>query len=48
MPDELQGQLVMGEVAAMIEEGREKKYQAFVDKFKQAKTTDDCYTPPEI
>ena len=48
MPDKLQGQLVMGEVAAMIEEGREKKYQAFVDKFKQAKTTDDCYTPPEI
>jgi len=48
MPEELQGQLVMGEVATMIEEHREKKYQAFVDKFKAAKTTDDCYTPPEI
>lgn len=48
MPDELKGQLCMGEVAAMIEEHREKKYQAFVDKFKEAKTTDDCYTPPEI
>lgn len=48
MPKELQGQIVMGEVAAMIEEDREKQYQAFVDKFKAAKTTDDCYTPPEI
>lgn len=24
------------------------EYQAFVDKFKPKKTTDDCYTPPEI
>ena len=45
---EIEGQLCMGEVAAMIEEGREKQYQDFVDKFKAAKTTDDCYTPPEI
>ena len=48
MPDELKGQLMMGEVAAIIEEHREQQYQAFVDKFKAAKTTDDCYTPPEI
>lgn len=48
MPDDLNGQLIMGEVAAMIEEHREQQYQAFVDKFKDAKTTDDCYTPPAI
>ena len=24
------------------------EYKAFVDKFKSKKTTDDCYTPPEI
>jgi hypothetical protein len=24
------------------------EYQAFVDKFKPKKTTDDCYTPPYI
>ena len=24
------------------------EYQAFVDKFKPKKTTDDCYTPPKI
>lgn len=23
-------------------------YENFVDKFKAKKTTDDCYTPPEI
>jgi hypothetical protein len=23
-------------------------YDAFVEKFKEAKTTDDCYTPPEV
>lgn len=45
---ELNGQMMMGEVAAMIEEHQERQYQAFVDKFKEAKTTDDCYTPPEI
>ena len=25
-----------------------EEYKAFVDKFKPKKTTDDCYTPPEI
>lgn len=24
------------------------KYDEFVDKFKAKKTTDDCYTPPEV
>lgn len=23
-------------------------YESFVDKFKSRKTTDDCYTPPEV
>ena len=46
--DELNGQLIMGEVAAMMDDHRRKQYDAFVDKFKEAKTTDDCYTPPAI
>lgn len=46
--DEIRGQMMMGDVAAMVEEHQEKQYQAFVDKFKAAKTTDDCYTPPAI
>ena len=48
MGDQIPGQLCMAEAAAIIEEGREQQYAAFVDKFKDAKTTDDCYTPPEI
>ncbi len=48
MMDELNGQLVMPGVAEMIQEHKASEYQAFVDKFKEAKTTDDCYTPPEI
>ena len=44
----MNGQLVIPEVAGMIQEHRAAEYQAFVDKFKEAKTTDDCYTPPEI
>lgn len=46
--DELNGQMMMADVAHMVEEHREKQYQAFVDKFKEAKTTDDCYTPGPI
>ena len=46
--DELQGQLIMPGVAEMIQEHKATEYQTFVDKFKEAKTTDDCYTPPEI
>ena len=29
-------------------ENESKEYQAFVDKFKPKKTTDDCYTPKNI
>lgn len=28
--------------------GDNPEYEAFVDKFKPKKTTDDCYTPPEV
>ena len=27
---------------------KSETYEEFVDKFKPKKTTDDCYTPPEI
>lgn len=27
---------------------KSKTYEEFVEKFKPKKTTDDCYTPPEI
>lgn len=29
-------------------ENTEAEYEAFVEKFKPKKTTDDCYTPPEV
>ena len=29
-------------------ENAEAEYEAFVEKFKSKKTTDDCYTPPEV
>lgn len=45
---EIEGQIMMGDVAAMIEEHGRRQYQAFVDKFTPAKTTDDCYTPPLV
>ena len=32
----------------MIEGWEDDEYKAFVDKFKRKKTTDDCYTPPNI
>ena len=48
MMDELNGQLIMPGVAEIIQEHKAREYEAFVDKFKEAKTTDDCYTPPEI
>lgn len=28
--------------------GENKEYEEFVEKFKPKKTTDDCYTPPEV
>ena len=27
---------------------KNETYEEFVEKFKPKKTTDDCYTPPEI
>lgn len=27
---------------------KSETYEEFVEKFKPKKTTDDCYTPPEI
>ena len=41
-------QLMFGDTAAIIEQGEKEQYQKFVDKFKAAKTTDDCYTPTLI
>ena len=32
----------------VADDGDNPEYQAFVDKFKSKKTTDDCYTPPNI
>lgn len=26
----------------------DEEYKAFIDKFKPKKTTDDCYTPPNV
>ena len=38
----------MAEQLSMFPGEDEAKYQAFVDKFKPKKTTDDCYTPDNI
>ena len=48
MSEQIKGQLMFGETAEIIETGEADKYQAFCEKFKDAKTTDDCYTPPPI
>ena len=32
----------------MTFEDESEEYKAFVEKFKPKKTTDDCYTPPEV
>ena len=32
----------------LIDGWEDEQYKAFVDKFRTKKTTDDCYTPPEI
>ena len=45
---ELEGQLMLAEVAEMDAKASAEKYDAFVDKFKPKKTTDDCYTPENI
>ena len=38
-------QIIMDDVMAMDEKIQDEQYQAFVNKFKPKKTTDDCYTP---
>lgn len=48
MQNELDGQIMMDEVANIMRQGKNERYKAFVDKFKDVKTTDDCYTPPAI
>ena len=56
--DELLGEIDTGDSGAVDEDENAEddddpdadnpEYQAFVDKFKPKKTTDDCYTPPTI
>ena len=41
-------QIGMDEAMRLHEEGDEKKWQEFLDKFKPKKTTDDCYTPENV
>ena len=41
-------QIGMDEVLKMQHEGQEQSYENFVDKFKEKKTTDDCYTPENV
>ena len=43
--DEIDGQLMLAEVAAMDQAAAEQKHADFVEKFKPKLTTDDCYTP---
>lgn len=44
----IQVQIGLDEIIAMERAGNEEKYQAFLDKFKGKKTTDDCYTPEAV
>lgn len=48
MAEELHGQMIMEGVSEIIQQAQAAKYQSFVEKFNEPKTTDDCYTPPEI
>ena len=41
-------QIGLDEALKIEQLGEEEKYQAFVDKFKPKKTTDDCYTPEAV
>lgn len=38
----------MGNADNLMLEGWQEDYQAFVEKFKPKKTTDDCYTPDNV
>lgn len=44
----MEQQLIIPGCEGIIQDADAQKYQQFVDKFKPKKTTDDCYTPPEI
>ena len=41
-------QLMIPGTEEIHETGDQEQYEQFVEKFKAKKTTDDCYTPPEI
>ena len=41
-------QIGMDEALKIHQAGDEQEYEKFVDKFKEKKTTDDCYTPQNI
>ena len=41
-------QIGMDEVLKMQQDGLEQSYENFKDKFKEKKTTDDCYTPENV
>ena len=45
--EQLDGQLMLAEIAQDCEQA-DAEYEAFVAKFKRKKTTDDCYTPPQV
>lgn len=44
----LQVQIGMDEALRIHEQGDEKQWNEFLDKFKPKKTTDDCYTPENV
>ena len=48
MTEQLDGQLMLAEIATQDSEQADAEYEAFVEKFKPKKTTDDCYTPPQV
>ncbi len=48
MTEQLDGQIMLAEIAAQEDEQADAEYEAFVEKFKPKKTTDDCYTPPQV
>ena len=48
MSGEINGQLMLAEVAETERQHAEGQYAAFVEKFKPKLTTDDCYTPEGV
>ena len=45
---EIDGQLMLFDVAEMDRKAAEQQHTDFVEKFKPKLTTDDCYTPPIV